>query len=165
MPNPNEVSGNPSVTPFPSTARSTPNGKPEGRFEAILTPWADAAYALLRIVAGLLFAFHGMQGLFGYQLPAEYLPKFGSQGWIGSVIELATGLLAAGGLFTRWAAFLASGTMAVAYVQFHWKFQLGPQFFPAVNQGEPALLFCLLFFLIATRGPGRAAADGMLGRE
>jgi putative oxidoreductase len=165
MPNSNEVSGIQPATPFPSAARSIRKGKPGGRFEAVLAAWGDPAYALLRIVAGLLFAFHGMQGLFGYQLPAEYLPKFGSQGWIGSVIELATGLLVAGGLFTRWAAFLASGTMAVAYVQFHWKFQLGPQFFPAVNQGEPALLFCLLFFHIAARGPGRLAADGMLGRE
>jgi putative oxidoreductase len=135
------------------------------RHSELLATLAESAHVLLRVIAGLLFAFHGMQGLFGYQLPAEYLPKFGSQGWIGSVIELVAGLLVAGGLFARWAAFIASGTMAVAYVQFHWKFQLGPQFFPTLNQGEPALLFCLVFFLFATRGPGRLAVDGIIGRK
>src|SRR5687768_13303119 len=115
------------------------------RFDAFLASLAGPAYTLLRVVTGLLFAFHGMQGLFGYQLPAEYLPKVGSQGWFGSIIELTTGLLVASGFLTRWAALLASGTMAVAYVQFHWKFQFGAQFFPTVNQGELALLFCLVF--------------------
>jgi putative oxidoreductase len=141
------------------------NLKPKGRFDAILASLSEPAYALLRAIAGLLFAFHGMQGLTGYQIPAEFVPKFGSQGWIGSVIELAAGLLVAGGLFTRWAAFLASGTMAVAYVQFHWKFQFGAQFFPALNQGEMALVYCLVFFVFATRGPGRPAADGILGKR
>lgn len=124
-------------------------------FETLLTRLGEPSYALLRIVLGLLFAFHGMQGLTGYHIPAEFLPKIGSQGWIGSVIELVTGLLIAGGLFSRGAAFLASGTMAVAYVQFHWKFQFGAEFFPTLNQGELALIFCLVFFHIATRDPGR----------
>ncbi len=137
---------------------------PKGRFDTFLASLAQPAEVLLRVVAGLLFAFHGVQGLFGYQLPAEYLPKFGSQGWIGSVIELAAGLLVAGGCLTRWAAVLASGTMAVAYVQFHWKFQFGPQFFPTLNQGELALVFCLVFFRFATRGPGRFSLDGIMGR-
>jgi putative oxidoreductase len=124
----------------------------------------EPSYVLLRVIVGLLFALHGMQGLSGYQIPAEYVPKFGSQGWFGSVIELATGLLVAGGLITRWAAFLASGTMAVAYVQFHWKFQFGAQFFPTLNQGEPALIFCLVFFHLAARGSGRLSLDGAMGR-
>lgn len=137
--------------------RSAHNASIRGirRFDAFLTRLSKPADVLLRAVTGLLFAFHGMQGLFGYQIPAEFMPKFGSQGWIGSVIELATGLLVAAGFFTRWAAFLASGTMAVAYVQFHWKLQFGAHFFPTVNQGEMALLFCLVFFHFATRGPGR----------
>ncbi len=147
----------------PAGAPSVENVKPKGRFDGFFAALAVPSHVLLRIVAGLLFAFHGMQGLFGYQIPAEYLPKIGSQGWIGSIIELATGLLAAGGLFTRWAAFLASGTMAVAYVQFHWKFQLGAQFFPTVNQGEAALIFCLVFFHFAGRGAGRFSMDGALG--
>jgi putative oxidoreductase len=134
------------------------------RFASALEALAAPAYALTRIVAGLLFAFHGFQGLSGYGIPAEYVPRFGSQGWFGSVIELACGLLLAAGLFTRAAAFLASGTMAVAYVQFHWKFQMGAQFLPALNQGELALVYSLVFFLFATRGPGRAAVDGLLGK-
>ena len=163
MPNLNEISAHPATTPIrPAFAQSPDSAAPRGRFAALLAACSEPASALLRIVAGLLFAFHGMQGLTGYQIPAEYVPKFGSQGWIGSVIELITGLLIAGGLSTRWAAFLASGTMAVAYVQFHWKLQMGSQFFPALNQGEPALLYCLVFFSIAARGPGKAALDGWL---
>ena len=154
----------PTTNPQSAGALAAFDPKPKGRFDAFLASLAGLSHVLLRIIAGLLFAFHGMQGLFGYQLPAEYLPKFGSQGWIGSVIELATGLLVAGGLFTRWAAFLASGTMAVAYIQFHWTLQWGAQFFPTVNQGEMALLYSLIFFLFATRGPGRAAVDRVLGR-
>jgi putative oxidoreductase len=126
-----------------------------------LEPQTEGAYAFLRIVTGLLFAFHGMQKLFGYQFPAEYIPKIGSQGWIGAVIELITGVLMAAGLFTRWAAFFASGTMAVAYIQFHWKFQFGAQFFPPVNQGELALVFCVIFLYFACRGGGRWALDGL----
>lgn len=140
-------------------------GEPEGRIAAFFAALAAPSHVLLRVVAGLLFAFHGLQGLTGYQIPAEYLPKVGSQGWFGSIIELATGLLVAGGLGTRWAAFLASGTMAVAYVQFHWKFQLGAQFFPTVNQGEMALIYCLVFFHLAARGAGRLSADAAMGRE
>lgn len=163
---PQEITGNQAASKFhPAVAPSLGTVKPKGRFDAFFAALAAPSHVLLRVVAGLLFAFHGMQGLFGYQIPAEYLPKVGSQGWIGSLIEFATGLLVAGGLFTRWSAFLASGTMAVAYVQFHWKFQLGAQFFPTVNQGETALLFCLVFFLLAARGPGRLSVDGAMGRE
>lgn len=123
-----------------------------------LEPRADAAYALLRVVAGLLFAFHGVQKLFGVFSP--FRPPVGSQLWVGAVIELVAGLAIAAGAFTAWAAFLASGTMAVAYVQFHWKLALGAGFFPAVNEGEPALLFALLFLYVACRGAGRFSVDG-----
>jgi len=87
-----------------------------------LEPKIDTAYTLLRIVAGLLFAFHGFQKIFG--VLTEYQPPIGTQIWFGGVIELVTGLAIAVGVFTSLAAFLASGTMAVAYVQFHWKFDL-----------------------------------------
>lgn len=118
-----------------------------------LEPKTDAAYTLLRAVAGLMFAFHGFQKLFG--ILTDRQPPVGTQLWFGGVIELITGLAIASGAFTTWAAFLASGTMAVAYAQFHWKFQLGAQFFPAVNRGELALLYSLLFLYIACRGGGR----------
>lgn len=120
-----------------------------------LSPHADLAYAVLRIAAGVLFAFHGAQKLFGWFLPPGITIEFGSQIWIGAVIELVTGILIAANVKTRWAAFLASGTMAVAYIQFHWKLAFGAQLLPAVNGGEPALLFSLLFLYIACRGkPG-----------
>ena len=84
----------------------------------VLAPFENKCYALLRIVTGLMFSFHGMQKMFGVLGKAV---KFGDnpQAWIGGVIELATGLAIALGLFTRWAAFIASGMMAVAYWQFH----------------------------------------------
>ena len=74
----------------------------------LLAPRAEAAYALLRAVSGLLFALHGLQKLFGV-LGGTVQPA-GSQLWIGAVIELAAGLAIAAGLFTTWAAFLASGS-------------------------------------------------------
>jgi putative oxidoreductase len=115
-----------------------------------LARFADHAYALLRIVAGLLFAFHGVQKILG--VLAESQPPVGSQLWIGGLIELIGGLAIALGWQTRLAAFLCSGTMAVAYVQFHWKFQTGAGFLPGINQGEPAVLYSFLFLFIACRG-------------
>jgi putative oxidoreductase len=139
----------------PTATQAATAPKSENAFLAFLSSLAVPGTHLLRVATGLLFAFHGMQGLFGYGIPAEFIPKVGSQGWFGSIIELTTGLLVASGFLTRYAAFLASGTMAVAYVQFHWKFQFGAQFFPTMNQGELALVFCLVFFHLATRPQGK----------
>lgn len=107
------------------------------------------SYMLLRIVSGAALSFHGLQKVFG--LFTDRQPEL-MQIWIGGVIELICGVLIAIGLFTRWAAFLASGTMAVAYIQFHWKFQFDSHFFPAVNKGELALIYAFLFLYIACRG-------------
>jgi len=111
---------------------------------------ADYAYALMRIMAGFMFSFHGAQKILG--VLSEFQPPVGSQLWIGGLIELICGLLVMVGFQTRWAAFLASGEMAVAYIQFHWKFQVGPEFFPTVNKGELAALYCFVFLYIASRG-------------
>ena len=128
------------------------NDVPTDPLARVLAPRAPLAYTVLRVVAGLLFAFHGAQALFGWYMPPGIeIPMF-SQIWIGKIIELVTGLAIAAGVRTTWAAFLASGTMAVAYIQFHWKLQFGAMFLPAVNQGEPALLYSLLFLYIACRG-------------
>jgi putative oxidoreductase len=70
----------------------------------------------------------------------------------GGVIELVGGLAVMLGFHTRIAAFLCSGMMAVAYIQFHWIFQGGPELFPAINKGELAVLYCFVFLLIACRG-------------
>jgi putative oxidoreductase len=115
-----------------------------------LGKYADHAYALLRIVAGFLFSFHGAQKVLG--VLAGMQPPVGSQLWIGGVIELVGGLAIMLGIGTRWAAFICSGQMAVAYFQFHWKFQTGAAFFPIVNKGELAVLYCFVFLFIACRG-------------
>ena len=122
-----------------------------------LAPLTEPVYAALRIVAGLMFAFHGVQKIFG--VFTDKAPEIGSQLWIGGLIELVAGFLIALGLFTSWAAFLASGTMAVAYLQFHWKFSFGAEFFPTINRGELALLYSFLFLYIACRGAGLASLD------
>lgn len=128
---------------------------------ARLAPQTDRAFALMRVLAGLMFAFHGSQKILG--LLSERQPPVGSQIWIGGLIELLCGLCIALGFQTRLTAFLASGTMAVAYTQFHWQGALGSKFFPAINGGELALLYCVVFFFIACRGPGPLSVDSKRG--
>ena len=123
----------------------------------LLEPHEDRAYELLRIVTGMMFAFHGIRKIFG--VLTEFHPSVGSQLWFGGLIELIAGIAIAVGMFTRWAAFLASGTMAVAYFQFHWKFQFDSNFFPAINKGEIAVLYCFVFLMIACRGSGIWSLD------
>jgi putative oxidoreductase len=123
----------------------------------ILGPRTETVYAAMRIIVGLLFAFHGIQKIFG--VLTEFQPSVGSQLWIGGLIELVAGFLIAFGFLTVWAAFLASGTMAVAYLQYHWKFAFNASFFPTVNKGELALVYAFLFLYIACRGAGTASID------
>jgi putative oxidoreductase len=129
----------------------------------LLEPKVDFAYPLLRIVAGFMFAFHGLQKLFGVLGSSQ--PAVGSQMWFGGVIELASGVAIAVGFLTPWTAFLASGTMAVAYVQFHWKLALGAQSLPTINRGELALLYAVVFFYIACRGGGAWSLDRRRARS
>ena len=122
------------------------------------------AYAMLRIVSGFLFTFHGMQKILGW-LSSGAPPAIGSQIWFGGLIELAGGVLIALGLFTRAAAFVCSGMMAVAYVQFHWKLAFGGwKFLPVVNHGELAVVYCFLFLFVAARGAGPFALDAKVFR-
>jgi putative oxidoreductase len=132
-------------------------------FRRFLEPHADTAYAVLRIVSGLLLSFHGMQKVLG--VLAQSQPPVGSQLWFGGIIELVGGLAIAAGAFTRCAAFVASGTMAVAYVQFHWKLAFGEQFFPIINKGELAVVYAFLFLFIACRGAGKWSVDAMRRRS
>lgn len=125
--------------------------------DRLLAPATEPVYAAMRIITGLLFAFHGVQKIFG--VLTENQPPVGSQLWIGGLIELVAGLLIAVGFLTVLAAFLSSGTMAVAYVQFHWKFALGSAFFPGVNRGELALVYAFVFLFIACRGAGIFSID------
>ena len=115
-----------------------------------LEKYADHTYALLRIVTGFMFFFHGTQKILG--VLSDVQPPVWSQLWFGGMIELVGGLAVLLGFQTRVAAFLCSGMMAVAYFQFHWKFQIGPALFPAINKGELAVLYCFVFLFIACRG-------------
>jgi putative oxidoreductase len=130
--------------------------------KTLLSPFADRVYGVMRILTGLMFSFHGMQKIFGAFVKAM---SFGDshQMYIGGIIELVAGLAIAMGLFTRWAAFLASGTMAVAYWQFHVfgndKVHGLAQFIPGTNGGELAALYCWLFLFIACRGAGPWSVD------
>jgi len=128
-----------------------------GALARILERRDEEAYLLLRVVAGVMFSMHGMQKLFG--VLTDHQAAVGTQVWFGAIIEFGAGLAIAAGLCTPWAAFLASGTMAVAYVQFHWKLDFGEKFFPIVNKGELALLYSVVFFFIACRGGGRWSVD------
>ena len=130
----------------------------------VLDRYQEVAYAALRVVAGLMFAVHGLPKLFGV-LTAKGAVEVGSQAWLGGVIELVCGVAIALGLFTRAAAFLASGTMAVAYIQFHWKLELDDRALPMVNGGELAAVYCFLFLFIATRGGGPYSLDARRGGQ
>ena len=115
----------------------------------ILARVGPYVYTLLRIVAGLLFACHGAQKLFGV-LGGNRVPILSEFGLAG-VIELAGGLMIAVGMFTSLVAFICSGEMAVAYFKAH-----APKgLFPIQNGGELAVLFCFLFLYIAARGTGK----------
>lgn len=119
-----------------------------------LDGYTEQAYALLRIVAGLLFLAHGVQKFFNFpvQFPMPLNPMLQAAG----VIELVAGGLIVIGLFTRPAAFLASGMAAVGYWVAHGS--QGP--FPIVNGGETIILYCFLFLFVATRGAGIWSVDG-----
>jgi putative oxidoreductase len=106
------------------------------------------AYALLRIVAGLLFVCHGLQKLLG--LLGGHRVALASLPGAASIIETFGGLLVMIGLFTSPVAFICSGEMAYAYITVH-----QPRgTLPIQNAGEPAVLFCFIFLFIATRGGG-----------
>jgi putative oxidoreductase len=125
-----------------------------------LEEYVEHAYALLRIAAGFMFAFHGVQKIFG--ILTEMQPALFSQIWFGGIIELLGGLAILVGFRTRLAGFICSGEMAVAYFQFHWKFQMDRNFFPALNKGEMAVLYCFVFLFIACRGGGIWSIDHLL---
>jgi putative oxidoreductase len=120
---------------------------------------AERAYALLRIVAGLLFACHGAQKLFG-ALGGTAMTS-NPMMLAAGIIEFGGGLLIAVGLLTSWAAFIASGEMAVAYFMVHAK----GGFWPIVNKGELAVVYCFLFLYIAARGAGPYSADAAMRKR
>src|SRR3954468_3134394 len=121
--------------------------------ERWLGPHSERLYALFRLIAGILFACHGAQKLFG---------AFGGQKMTSNpmmlaagIIEFGGGLLVAFGLLTTIAAFICSGQMAVAYFMAHAK----GGFWPIVNKGELAVVYCFVFLYIAAHGGGPYSLD------
>lgn len=118
-----------------------------------LSAYAPQALGVLRIITALLFIAHGTQKVLGF--PEGMLPPVGSIFWFAGIIEIVTGVLIAIGLFTRPAAFLASGTMAVAY----WMAHAPSNFLPVLNGGDAAILFCFVFLYLVFAGPGSWSVD------
>lgn len=126
------------------------------------SPWSSHVRAVLRIVAGLIFISAGTSKLFDYPssgapgMPVPLLTQLG----IGALLEVVGGVAVVLGVLTRPVAFVLSGEMAVAYFQFH-----APQsFFPTVNQGVAAVLYCFLFLYLAFAGAGAWSVDALIAR-
>ena len=126
--------------------------------DAIAAAWAPRLLSLLRIMAGLLLLQHGTGKLLKF--PAGVVPanfSIASMPGYAGIIEFVCGLLLVIGFFSRPAAFLASGMTAVAYFMVH-----APQgFFPILNKGELAVLYCFVFLYIAAAGPGPWSLDAL----
>ena len=122
--------------------------------------WQPQILALLRIVTGLLFLEHGLSKFFAFPVPFPVHPLPPMLVAAGTV-ELVAGILVTLGLFTRLAAFIASGEMAAAYFIGH--FPKG--FWPVANMGEGAILFCFIFLYLAAAGPGAWALDNARTRN
>jgi putative oxidoreductase len=127
-----------------------------------LDVWAPRVLSLLRIITALLFMEHGLMKLFDFPGPQEGAPDplpplLLAAAWI----ELVGGALIALGLFTRIAAFVCSGQMAVAYFMAH-----GSQgFWPALNGGEGAILYCFVFLYLVFAGPGPWSLDAIIRKK
>jgi len=122
-----------------------------------LSRFADHVYCIARFIIGLMFACHGGQKLLGFP-PAAHPGPLDTMGTIGGSIELVGGFLIAFGLFTRIAALIASGEMAVAYFMIHSKMH----FFPIINKGELAVVYCWFFLFVLFYGPGRWSIDALI---
>ena len=127
------------------------------------SPWADRVLSVLRVAAGLVFVSAGTMKLFGYPPSPVPIPPFSlmSELGVGGLLETFGGLAIVLGVLTRPVAFVLAGEMAVAYFQFHF-----PQsFFPTVNNGIPAVLYCFLYLYLAFAGAGAWSIDTMIARR
>jgi putative oxidoreductase len=122
------------------------------------TVWAPRMLSILRIVAALIFMEHGTQKLFGFPPSDNPSPELFSLIGLAGVLELVGGILLVLGLFTRPVAFVLSGEMAFAY----WMAHAPQSFFPAVNGGDAAILYCFVFLYLAAAGGGAWSLDNAL---
>jgi putative oxidoreductase len=116
--------------------------------------------SIIRIVVALLFLEHGLSRLFGFPSP-QPAPELFSLYWFAGAIEFVGGALLAVGLFARFAAFIMSGEMAFAYFLSH----APHSFFPILNRGDAAILYCFLFLYLVFAGPGPWSLDALLSRK
>ena len=127
---------------------------------ALADAWAPRVLSLLRIVTSLLFIAHGTQKIYNFP-PRENARPFElmtlSPGLAG-ILELGGGLLVLFGLFTRPVAFVLSGLMAFAY----WMAHAPRSFYPILNGGDAAILYCFIFLYLACAGGGPWGVDAML---
>lgn len=122
--------------------------------ENLFSPWRPYALSILRIMTALLFLEHATQKLFGFP-PSPMHPALFSLFGFAGMLELVGSLLLVVGLFTRPVAFILSGEMAVAYFMAH----APHSFFPLLNYGEGAILYCFIYLYIATAGAGLWSLD------
>jgi putative oxidoreductase len=129
-------------------------------FEPARQPWPDRVLAVIRIVAGLIFITAGTMKVFGFPASPVPMPPLAmfSQIWIGAWMEVIGGVLIVLGLLTRPTAFILAGEMAVAYFQFH----APGSFWPTVNMGIPAILYCFFFLYLMVAGPGAWSLDRII---
>ena len=129
-----------------------------------MSRYENATLALLRVMAGLFLMQHGVQKLFGWLIPPDRpggAVELVSQRGLAGVLEVFGGILFVIGLFTRPMAFVLSGMLAVAYFQEH-----APNgFWPILNRGELAALYCFVFFYFSARGGGAYSVDAVLERR
>lgn len=119
-----------------------------------LSRYRPQALGALRIMTALLFISHGTQKLFGF--PASQMEgSLPTMLLVAALLELVGGILVLIGLFTRPVAFILSGQMAVAYFMAH----APSNFFPALNGGDAAILFCFIFLYLFVAGPGAFSVD------
>ncbi len=135
-----------------STTTTTLTGTPR-----LLSEWSPRLLSVLRIMAGLLYMAHGTQKLLGFPpMPAgRAMPDLLTLQGVSGILELVLGALLVLGLFTRPAAFVASGHMAFAYFIGH----AGRSFFPTLNNGDAAILYCFIFLYLSAAGPGPWSLD------
>jgi putative oxidoreductase len=126
-----------------------------------LAVWTPRALSILRIITGLLFLEHGTQKLLGFPPSEHAAPALFSLIGVQGVLELVGGVLILIGFFTRPVAFILAGDMAVAYFMAH----APKSFFPTLNGGQLAILFCFVFLYLAFAGGGEWSVDEQLARS
>jgi putative oxidoreductase len=141
-------------------ATSTSSAHSASTATAALDRLAPYVLSILRIMTALLFLQHGLSKYFGFPQAMDPFPIF-SLVWFAALIELLGGILVTLGLFTRIAAFIMAGQMAVGYFLFH-----APRsFFPSVNHGDAAILYCFIFLYLVFAGAGPLSLDALIWKR